>query len=108
MTRGNQSGWPQTEPPAWHEPGWSQLAGGYRGQEAVYGFGRLTEVTERSFGLDVRAVFADDEHGVALAVSTASRGGRSLTITDAHIFHLRDGKVAEFWNASPARTPATS
>ncbi len=58
------------------------------------------EVTEGSFHLDVQAVFADDEHGVALVVSTASRGGRSVRVNDAHIFHLRDGKVVEFWNAS--------
>jgi uncharacterized protein len=84
----------------WHEPGRSQLAGDCRGREAVYGFGRLTEVTEGLFRLDVQAVFADDEHGVALTVSTASRGGRSVTVNDAHIFHMRDGKVMEVWNAS--------
>ena len=50
--------------------------------------------------MDLQAVFADDEHGVALAVSAASRGGRSVKVQDAHIFHLRDGKVVEFWNAS--------
>lgn len=31
-----------------------------------------------------------------LVVSTASRDGRSVTVSDAHIFDLRDGKVAEF------------
>jgi len=85
----------------WHEPGRSQIAGDYRGREAVYGyFGRLMELTEGSFHLDLQAVFADDERGVALVVSSASRGGRSITVQDAHIFQLRDGKVVEFWNAS--------
>ena len=85
----------------WHEPGRNQLAGDYRGRDAVYGFfAKLTEVTEGSFHLDLQAVFADDEQGVALVVSTASRGGRSVKVNDAHIFHLRDGKVVEFWNAS--------
>jgi ketosteroid isomerase-like protein len=55
------------------------------------------EITEGSFHLDLQAVFADDEQGVALVVSTASR---SVKVNDAHIFHLRDGKVVEFWNAS--------
>jgi ketosteroid isomerase-like protein len=58
------------------------------------------EITEGSFHLDLQAVFADDEQGVALVVSTASRSGRSVKVNDAHIFHLRDGKVVEFWNAS--------
>ena len=43
---------------------------------------------------------ADDEHAVALVVITASRGGRSVEVKEAHVFHMRDGKVVEFWNAS--------
>jgi uncharacterized protein len=90
-----------TEDLLWHEPGRSELAGDYRGREAVYGyFGKLMEATEGTFHIDLEAIFADDERGVALAVSTARRGGRSVKVNDAHIFHLRDGKVVEFWNAS--------
>jgi uncharacterized protein len=78
-----------------------RLAGEYCGRETVFRyFGKLMEVTEGSFHLDVHAVFADDEHGVALVVTTASRGGRSIEINDVHVFHLRDGKVVEFWDAS--------
>jgi ketosteroid isomerase-like protein len=85
----------------WHEGGRNQLVGDYRGRDAVYGlFGKLMEVTEGSFHLDLHAVFADDEHGVALVATTASRGGRSIEVNEAHVFHLRDGKVVEFWNAS--------
>jgi len=36
----------------------------------------------------------------SLVVLTASRGGRSVEVNEAHVFHLRDGKVVEFWNAS--------
>src|ERR1700761_5053249 len=51
----------------WHNPGRNQLAGDYLGRDAVYGlFGRLMELTEGSFQLDIQSVFADDEHGVAL------------------------------------------
>jgi uncharacterized protein len=84
----------------WHFGGRSQLAGDYRGREAVYGmFGKLMEVTEGSLHLDIRAVFADDEHGVVLVVFSASRGGRSVKIDEAHIYRMRDGQVAEFWDA---------
>jgi ketosteroid isomerase-like protein len=58
------------------------------------------ELTEGSLHLDLHAVLADDEHGVALVVDTASRGGKSVTIDEAHVFHLRDGHVTEFWDAS--------
>jgi len=33
-------------------------------------------------------------------VLTASRGDRSVEIKETHVFHMRDGKVVEFWNAS--------
>ncbi len=85
----------------WHDTGRNQLSGEYRGREAVFGlFGKLMEITEGSFHIDLHAVLADDEHGVALVVITASRGGRSIEVNEAHVFHLRDGKVVEFWNAS--------
>lgn len=85
----------------WHTGGRSQVAGDYRGREAVYGLvGKLMEITQGSFRLDLHAVFADDEHGVVLLAATASRGSRSITVNEVHVFHLRDGKVVEFWDAS--------
>jgi uncharacterized protein len=85
----------------WHDTGRNQTSGEYRGREAVFGFfGKLMEVTAGTFHIDLHAVLADDEHGVALVVVTASRGGRSVEVNEAHVFHLRDGKVVEFWNAS--------
>ena len=85
----------------WHVPGRNQLSGDYRGREAVYGFfGRLMEVTAGSFNLEVHAVLANDEHGVAMVVTTASRAGQRIEVKDVHVMHLRDGKVLEFWTAS--------
>jgi ketosteroid isomerase-like protein len=31
---------------------------------------------------------------------SASRGGKSVTTKDAHIYTMRDGKVTEFWDAT--------
>lgn len=85
----------------WHETGRGPLAGDYRGRENVYAlFGRLMELTEGSFRLDIHAILADDEHAVALVVANAGRGGREATANQAHVFHLRDGRVTEFWDAS--------
>jgi hypothetical protein len=85
----------------WHVGGRNQLAKDYRGRDEVYGFfGRLLELTEGSFHLDLHAVLADDEHGVALVATSASRGGKSVRINEAHVYHLRDGRVTEFWDAS--------
>jgi uncharacterized protein len=85
----------------WHVGGRSQLAGEYRGRDDVFAFfGKIMEVTEGSFRLDVHTILADDEHGVALVFGTASRGGRTITDIAAHVFHIRDGKVTEYWNAT--------
>jgi uncharacterized protein len=85
----------------WHEAGRNQLSQEYRGRDAVYAFfGRLMEVTAGTFHIDLHAVFADDEHGVALVRMNLSRGDKTVTTNDAHVFHLRDGKVTEFWDAS--------
>ena len=85
----------------WHVGGRNQLTGDYRGRDEVYGFfGRLLELTEGTFHIDLHTVFADDEHGVALVATSASRGGKSTRINEAHVYHLRDGKVTEFWDAS--------
>jgi uncharacterized protein len=85
----------------WHEVGRNQLAGEYRGRDAVYGFfGRLMQITEGTFRLDLHTILADDEHAVALVTTTASRADKRMMVNDAHVFHLRDGKVAEFWSAS--------
>jgi uncharacterized protein len=85
----------------WHESGRNQLTQVYRGRDAVYGlFGRLMELTDGTFHIDLHAVFADDNHGVALVMMTMSRDGKTATTNDAHVFHMRDGKVTEFWDAS--------
>ena len=55
------------------------------------------EVTQGSFHPDLHAVLADDEHGVALVVVTASRGGRTVKVNAVDVMHLRDGKVVEVW-----------
>jgi len=84
-----------------HVDGRNQLTGDYRGREAVYGmFAKLMEITEGTFHLDVHTILADDEHGVALVVQTANRGGRSIRTNAADVMHLRDGKIVEFWTAS--------
>ena len=85
----------------WHVGGRGQLAGEYRGRSEVYAmFGRIMEISGGTFALDLHAVLADDEHGVVLVTASGSREGRSVATQDVHVFHLRDGRVTEFWDAS--------
>lgn len=85
----------------WHVGGRSQLAGEYRGRGDVYTFfGRIMEITGGTFSIDLHTVLADDEHGVALVTTSGSREGKSTAVEEAHVFHLRAGRVTEFWEAS--------
>jgi uncharacterized protein len=82
----------------WHHGGRSQLTGDYCGRDAVYEyFGKLLEVTHGTFHMDLQAVFANDELGVVVLDSTSSLDGQTLTVREAHIIRMRDGKAAEFW-----------
>jgi ketosteroid isomerase-like protein len=58
------------------------------------------ELTEGSFHIDVQALLADDDHGVALVRETASRGGRHAETFNAHIYRMRDGMVVESWDGN--------
>jgi uncharacterized protein len=85
----------------WHQPGDNQLSGEYGNTDEVFTvFGRLFELTEGSFRVQVRTAFADDTDGVAIVRLTAHRGDRHLDALAAHLFRYEDGLVAEFWEAN--------
>ncbi len=74
------------------------LSGDYEGKEAVLSFfGRLMQETGGSFKNDIHDMLANDEHGVALVTQTATRGGTSIEGPVVQVFHMRDGKMTEFW-----------
>lgn len=90
-----------TDNVVWHIKGAGDFDGDYTGPDAVLGFlGRLAAETEGTFRLDVHAILADDEHGVALLTATGQRKGRTANSNIVHVTHLRDGKTAEFWAAT--------
>ena len=86
-----------TEDVATHVSGRSTLAGDYKGRDQLQElFGRFMEgMGEYSF--ENHAYLADDEHGVTLQRSKAARGGETLEIAEAFVFHFRDGKISEMW-----------
>ena len=84
----------------WHVAGRSPLAGDYTGKEQVFGFfATLQELSEGTSRVEVHDLLANDEHGVALVFESATRGGRSHEGNATHVFHLRDGRVTEFWDS---------
>jgi ketosteroid isomerase-like protein len=84
----------------WHVAGRSAIAGDYTGKDQVFGFfGKLQELSGGTSTVEVHDMQANDEHGVAIVIESATRNGRSYRGRAVHVFHLRDGKVTEFWDA---------
>lgn len=82
----------------WHVGGRSPLAGDYRGKDEVLGFfAKTMELTGGTFRVEIHDVLANDEHVTALVVARGEREGKTLEDRQAHVLHVRDGKVTEYW-----------
>jgi ketosteroid isomerase-like protein len=82
----------------WNIPGKNPLAGTRKGQQEVFEqFGQIAEMTGGNFGIEIHDILANDEHTVALVTTKGSRDGKSIEDHQVHVFHIRDGKVTEYW-----------
>jgi uncharacterized protein len=82
----------------WHAPGNNLLSGDFHGKNEVFAtFQKVGELSGGTFKLDIHAILADDEHGVALTRSMGQREGKTLDDNTVQVFHLKDGKVTEQW-----------
>jgi len=83
----------------WHQGGRNQTSGDYRGADAVIGlFGKLFQLTDGTFSVEVHDLLASEEHAVVLATVHAQRGGKTLQHGEySHVCHFRDGKLSEAW-----------
>jgi ketosteroid isomerase-like protein len=86
----------------WHEGGHTELAGTYRGPDAIFAFfGRLIELTDGTLRVEPRALLADDTYGCAPVTLTARRGHRTVNALAVQLARFENGRLAEFWNTSP-------
>ena len=86
------------EDTVWHSGGRGRLSGDKRGRDAAFAyFAQLGGLTDGTFRAELHDVVADEEHVVGLHTSTARRGGKSLNVKEALVFHVRDGRVVEAW-----------
>ena len=81
----------------WHLPGAHPLSGEHRGREAVLAAMRSFD---GSVQLKLHDVVGNDAHAVALLKARGERKGRTYEALEADVFHIRDGKIAEFWSLS--------
>lgn len=83
----------------WHNGGSSPISGNYRGHAEVFNmFGQMMESTGGTFRLDIHDILANDTHGVVLLTARATRDGHEVSVRQANIWHLADGKATEFWD----------
>jgi ketosteroid isomerase-like protein len=83
----------------WHSPGSNPLSGTYRGKEEVFGFfAKMAELSDGPMEMDIHDILAGDDHVVGLVTAKAARGDERFESNNAHIMHIADGVLTEFWN----------
>lgn len=84
----------------WHTPGRNPLSGVYSGRKAAFeSFEKEFELSGGTYSPEIHDVLANDEHIVALLRATAKRNGKTLDQNYVIVFHVRDGKITEAWEA---------
>ena len=83
----------------WHVPGTNLISGEHKGRDAVFAvFAKTMELTGGTFKIDLHDIVANDEHTVSLTRAAASRQGKQLDLRGVDIYHIRNGKVTEWWS----------
>ena len=61
-------------------------------------FGKLFQLTDGTFQVEVHDVLASEEHAVVLARVRARRAGKTIEHGQySHVCHFQDGKLSEAW-----------
>jgi hypothetical protein len=83
-----------------HFGGDGPSSGDHKGREAITAaLIKNFELTAGTQALDVRGIYADDNHAAVILHETASRpDGASLAMDEVHVLRLRDGKVLDLWD----------
>ena len=98
--RGDVDGYlqPCTEDFSFNIPGQGAIAGSWRGKSGLYDLARKAmEVTGGTFREEVEDVLANDRHAIVLARHRFTRDGQTREYRTAHVYEVRDGKLAVCW-----------
>jgi hypothetical protein len=89
-----------------HVPGHNRMSGDFHGRDGLMALvGNVGAVAGASFREEVHDVVANDSHAVVLARHTLERDGQQHAYDTVHVYHVRDGKLAECWEC-PANPEA--
>lgn len=79
-------------------PGRNQVAGAYQGKDRFLQLiGMVMQLSGGQFEETVEDVLANDERGVVLVRHRFPRDGQSKDYRSAHVYNIRDGRLAECW-----------
>jgi hypothetical protein len=91
----------------WHVAGNNPLAGTFCGVSEVFGAMRAyAEASAGTLRLNTQTVLAGAGHVVAIHDASADVRGLEYRAHEVDVFHLLDGRIAEFWSFSEDQ-PAT-
>jgi ketosteroid isomerase-like protein len=82
-------------------------SGDHKGREAITAaLIKNFELTAGTQALDIKGIYADDDHAAVVLHETASRpDGASIALDEVHVLRLRNGKVLDLWDL-PEDIPA--
>jgi ketosteroid isomerase-like protein len=90
-----------SEDAVWHVPGNGPMSGVHRGRDAVFAaFAKAAQLSGGTLKIELHDALANDEHAVALTRETASRQGKQFDSLEVAVYHVRNGKVTEYWTFS--------
>jgi len=84
-----------------HVPGHSPLSGTYNGKDQVFAMFTAEAELLSDVKTEIHDVLGSDDHVVVLKADSVTRNGRTWSGNDVDVMHVKDGKIAEFWNVFP-------
>ncbi|HVR34097.1 MAG TPA: nuclear transport factor 2 family protein [Acidimicrobiia bacterium] len=85
----------------WRAPGRTPFSGEFAGKGRAFDHFKVIEGMFGADGiehrLEIHDVLANDEHTAVLWTRHLRRASQKLDVNGVGVFHVRDGKVAEWW-----------
>jgi ketosteroid isomerase-like protein len=75
-------------------------SGDHKGREAIAAaLIKNFELTGGVWALDIKGIYANEQHAAVVLHETASRpDGATIALDEVHVLRLRDGKVVDLWD----------
>ena len=81
----------------WHAPGNNPYSGTSTGKDQIMArMGRLAQ-DGVVISFDIHDMVGNDEHVVSMVDATFSKGSNSAHGRQVQVFHVREGRMTEFW-----------